>query len=554
MRSDMPRLIVEPFLPHGQPGEPALACWLGSFTMARLGVLVAGLAAVPPMLIAGPWAAPLLPVVLSMVAMAALGLVGVRFGRPRDALAMTGAGALVLAVGPWPDGISLAAAAVAALALGLEWLAAPHALRTAAAAGATLVLAALAVMAAAVLRHGGGIGATPALLLLALPLTTLLLTLASQSRALGAVGPVPERVDSVTASALAAERTAVLVVNRQAEVRQASPAVSRLLDTDPSDLVGRDFLDRILIADRPALLKTVSDIAAGGRPATVNLRIATGARAGRMAGPPDFASLQARIEPAGIADTIAIILSDQPAPVAGTSDGFGSAPELAAFAHDIRSPMNAVLGFSAMLANRVGTPADAATVAEYGAMIHASANAAFAMTQTLVDRLRLDRLESAAAERIDLGEGLRAMMASHASRMQVPRSSRTVTAPRDPLDIDADPVVLRMLLANLVEGLGQVAGTDGSLHARLSCSGQILTLGLTAAPGAGAAYTGPTAHLDLVERLARRLAARLDGTLAWSVTAEGATVRLDLPAAPVVAVLPAATESTASFIPLRKSA
>lgn len=554
MRNDMPRLIVEPFLPHGHSGDPAVGPWLGSFTLARLVMLVVGVAAIPPMLIARDLFAPLMPVVLTMVAVAALGLAGVRFGRPQDALALTGAGMLVLAVGPWPDGLAGVAAMLAACALGAEWLAAPRIVRQAHAASATLVIASAAVLAASGLRSGTGISAGPALLLLVLPLMTMALTLAAQSNALARTRQGIVRPDHMSATALAAARSAVLVVNRQAELKEASPGVNHILETTGQALSGRDFLDRILIADRPALLKAVSDVAAGGTPATLSIRVATGRRGEMQAGPPSFASLHATIEPAGAADVVAIVLDIPPSADAGGSDLFGSEAQLAALAHDIRSPMNAILGFSALLADRDGRQPDGATVAEYGCLIHAAANTSFAMTAAVLDGIRLDTLAPAPVERIDLGEVVAGLTATHANRMRLGHATRTVRVPSEATDVSVDPQLLRMLVANLVDGLGSAAGADGTVEAQVVRTGATVTVTWLATPGAGRPLTASGAHLEIVEGLARRLAVRLDGTFASTIASDGATVRLVLPAAPRPAVRPAPFECVSPLVPLLKRA
>ena len=83
--------------------------------------------------------------------------------------------------------------------------------------------------------------------------------------------------------------------DRNGRVIDASASSTRFVGTEPGRLRGHGLLDRVHVGDRPALLQTISDVAASGKPATVQFRLHLDAAAQRAEGEPRviFAEMRA---------------------------------------------------------------------------------------------------------------------------------------------------------------------------------------------------------------------------------------------------------------------
>ncbi|WP_159590344.1 sensor histidine kinase [Chelativorans xinjiangense] len=156
---------------------------------------------------------------------------------------------------------------------------------------------------------------------------------------------------------------AVLRMQQGGDVVEASPQAEALFAVAPEMLLGTGFFDRIHVADRIAYLQALADLREGADRRVVRMRMRTPAQAGVPAGA-CYRALIADIaaEPDG-SGLVAVVRDDAAtaeleAALASAKDAADSATlakdrYLASVSHELRSPLNAILGFSDVLANEM---------------------------------------------------------------------------------------------------------------------------------------------------------------------------------------------------------
>ena len=556
MRHELSDPLIEPFLPQGQRSDGPEGVWMRAFVQARLAVLALGLVLLPLLLIAPDLAAHVMPVLLAVAASAAAGLTGLRYRRPAEAIALSAGALLILAAGPWQSAMSAAAAMMVLAGLAVDWAAAPRAVRQTPWLIAALAVIGLVFVVDAVLSRPDPASLLPALALLVAPVVTLLLAAEAHADHLQERQSAPEVAAPALASVLAAEQTAVLVMDRGAHVIDQTIAAHRLLGEPVNGLAGREFVDRVLIADRPLFLKALSDAIVDGRPATLGLRVAVGdGPAGRRA-PPDFLAVDVTIAPGPHRETAGVALRAAAADSDTAREREQRDDLCAALSHEVRTPMNAILGFSAILANPATQPDNRETVAEYARMIHASANNAFAVSQALADLVRLENPGFVLApEPVDVLALVSGLMSAHAGRAGRGKASHSFACDDSAVDAWADPQALRMLFSNIIEGVASTGGDNPHLACRLTRTDGRIEFVATGAPvGADSGAQRHEACLGLVEILSRRLARLMGGDLGVSSNAGAVVIRVALPLAEGVTRLPGRAAQPFSPVSLRKSA
>jgi cell cycle sensor histidine kinase DivJ len=531
------------------------AAWRRTFALSRIAalglvfaVLPLALALYPKALLAG------LPAVLAVLASAALGLIGIRFRAPADALALTVLGYVPLALAPWLGGLTAATAGLAMLALGLEWLTAPAEVRRqgwlAGLGGLAMLVIGLAAYASGAATPGAA-GTLAGLALIAMPLAALIATVAAARQLAEVAGAAATRTLHRDSMVVAAADLAAIVLDRSGSVAEVTPAAARLLAGSEGDLAARGLIDRVLIADRPAFLKAVADAAGDGRHSRLTLRLATRSEAGRA---PEFEDFDVMLRPAPGA---AAILCLQPASVgvAARLRPSARADLFATLSHEIRTPMNAILGFSEILASPDLPPREAADVQSYAGLIHSAAGDAFAVTQALVDLLRVESADYAVGiEQVDIRAMAGSILKATAERA-AGRADTRLVAPTLLDPIVTDPRLVRMLLSNLIEGFVQ-AGAAAPLSVDLAARAGGIAMGITGRRTEASARAGHAAYLGVVAALARRIAERLGCEIELVTEGPELSARLVVPAAGTVAPLPvrAPTPVSAFVPPVRKSA
>ncbi|MCA0423472.1 MAG: HAMP domain-containing histidine kinase [Proteobacteria bacterium] len=559
LRIEMTGIALSPHLPAAVradgaaclPDSAEASAWMNAFFRGRIAVLGLAFAVLPLALAVAPeFVNSVLPVVLAAILMATFGLVGQRYGSAPGAMAGSAIGMASLAMAPWLGGLAGATAAIGCVALALEAVAMPVDVRRARLAPLALLLSALLILATGFAAQGAPVPQVQAVLAaLVLPLAPLM-TLALMMRAAQlALATERRSADAQTrreASLAAALDVAVIVLDRTAQVRDFTDAALGLVGGGRGDLVGRGLFDRVLIADRPVLLKAVSEAVLAGCPARFSLHVSD-APPTDATRPPRFQRYHAVVRPGAEGAheaTLRLELAQGEEPATECRAGL-----FASLSHEIRTPMNAILGFSEILANPALQPKTVDEVAEYAGIIHKSALGAFAVTRAVVDLLRVEstdfRLEP---ETVDLAEFSTTIIAGLAEKSDC----RLETAPGN-YSVEADPRCIRMMLTNIVEGFAN-AGLCAPVVLRLNRRGNGATFAITCASEARGGHLGHAAYLGVVEALVRRIA----GLTGWQVSiltsGSALTASLSVPVSGDIAKLHPAPAAGNTTHPLRKIA
>jgi cell cycle sensor histidine kinase DivJ len=170
------------------------------------------------------------------------------------------------------------------------------------------------------------------------------------------------------------------------------------------ELLGRGLFERILVADRPAFLKAVSEGRLGDRISQAEFRL----RVEREAGQADehaapryiWVDMRAHRSRAAEGAVMAILRDVTPmkeahalAQEARQESELANAWRerfLANVSHELRTPLNAIIGFSEMLNNPAMAPKDPARQREYAGIIHQSGQHLLSLVNTILDVSKIE--------------------------------------------------------------------------------------------------------------------------------------------------------------------
>jgi cell cycle sensor histidine kinase DivJ len=170
------------------------------------------------------------------------------------------------------------------------------------------------------------------------------------------------------------------------------------------DLLGRGLFERILVADRPAFLKAVSEGRLGDQISQAEFRL----RVEREAGPEDehatpryiWVDMRAHRSRAAEGAVMAILRDVTPmkeahalAQEARQESELANAWRerfLANVSHELRTPLNAIIGFSEMLNNPELAPKDPVRQREYAGIIHQSGHHLLSLVNTILDVSKIE--------------------------------------------------------------------------------------------------------------------------------------------------------------------
>jgi cell cycle sensor histidine kinase DivJ len=565
MRIESAAALLSPLIPLDQASDTLELDWMRAFTLARVGALAAVIGLTPLALVASPQVfADVLGLFVALVASAAAGLLALRSGGP-FAGAMGGLIALgAVAIGPWPAfGAEAAALAMLATA-GLEAAALPAASRQKRwlLAVGVIMAATLAIFAWGLARYEGSTLWHAGLPLLVLPaLLTLVFSLwFARARLKGEAisSGLSERREETL---LAGAGVAALLVDRGGHVLDCTRSAGELLKCHAGDVAGRGLFDRLPIAERPAYLKTVSDVSAYGGVADLTVRLREGVPL-----PPTegirFSSYRLTIRRVREASGATAAIRLEPAAAPGDADVRSAETEdaelLRVVSHEIRTPMHTILGFADVLAATGAAQQRPDQINDYARIIHRAAREAYAVSNALValmnaraPSVRLD------PQSVDMQEVIVSAARNARQRIRDRSAIIDVETPAGDAAIETDLHAASTLIGALVEGFS--VAFDGRAHVRCSLSraGLDLVVAVTARENAAVVSIhreGQAGSLGVMSELAARLASALGARARLDLAGPEISARIEFPRAWSMPSPAATTNSVSTPFPLRLSA
>ena len=274
-------------------------------------------------------------------------------------------------------------------------------------------------------------------------------------------------------------------------VIEASASAESLVGTDAMRLRGHGLLERVHVTDRPAFLQAISDVAALGKPATVQLRLNVDATARRQDGARlihvEMRAHRIAQGPSGPAGVVAVTRDvtehrrhaeelERARAEAERADEVKSR-FLANVTHELRTPLNAIIGFSEVLAGEGAMVLGPERAREYAGIIGASGQHLLDVVNTLLD---MSRIQSGnfdyAPETVDAA----ALTRSCCDLMKLKADAASVVlvqvAEPGPVEITADSRACRQVLINLISNAVKFTPAGGRVEVSLRRSAAGLDL------------------------------------------------------------------------------
>lgn len=258
----------------------------------------------------------------------------------------------------------------------------------------------------------------------------------------------------------------------------------RMFDLNRRDLIGREFFQRIHVADRPAFLKRVADAFEGASLTTAALRVQIGVTQdpGKRFAEPVFNHFEAHMRRAqsrrenGQADVLVLCalrdansaieadIAVAAAQAAAERANMRNVRVLANVSHELRTPLNAIIGFSEILATHDTAPSEPAKQREYASIISDSGHHLLQIVNSIMD---MSKIESGAMQITPEPFLLQALADQCCDMMQVTADRAGVALARDYADslreIVADKRACRQILINLLSNAVKFTPCGGSV-------------------------------------------------------------------------------------------
>ncbi len=277
-------------------------------------------------------------------------------------------------------------------------------------------------------------------------------------------------------------------------------------DLNRRDLIGREFFQRIHVADRPSFLKAVSDAVDGEAVETAAVRVQIGVASDALSGflAPVFNYFEARLRRAPsngegcAAEAVVCALRDVHATLeadialaaahaAAERAATSNVRLLANVSHELRTPLNAIIGFSQMLATDETAPSEPAKQREYASIISDSGNHLLEIVNSILD---MSKIESGAMEITAESFALPTLADQCCDMMQLQADQSGVRLAREYAEslgeIVADKRGCRQILINLLSNALKFTPRGGTVTLALQLEGNHVVV-TVADDGAGIA-------------------------------------------------------------------
>jgi two-component system, cell cycle sensor histidine kinase DivJ len=379
---------------------------------------------------------------------------------------------------------------------------------------------------------------------------------------------------------------------RNGAVQFISPAAEPMLGTPTARLLGHGLFDRVHVADRPAYLTALSDVASGGNARSVEFRLRRDLqRAGKLNGQVDFIWVEMRCRPlepssqaaaSSEAEVVAVMrdvtdrkIQEQALDLARNAAEQADAAKtrfLATMSHELRTPLNAIIGFSEMIVREEALKLDAARRAEYAQLIHDSGQHLLSVVNGILD---MSKMESGNFEISPEPFAPRAAVVNCCNLLALKAREHGIDlvtdAPRDLPAVTGDPRAFKQIVLNLVSNAIKFTERGGKVMVSAAVEGSRLVLrvadnGLGIAPDdlkrigdpffqAGKTYQRRHEGTGLGLSIVKSLVGLHSGEMTvQSRIGEGTTVTVALPLAFVKPEMPQQSSNIATLAPVLRAA
>jgi len=273
---------------------------------------------------------------------------------------------------------------------------------------------------------------------------------------------------------------------RDGAVEFISPAAEGLFGVATSELVAHGLFDRVHVADRPAYLTALSDVARGGQSRDVEFRIRRDivrAIGDDRLGGSEFIWIEMRCRPLETtpdgttrpdADVVAVMrdVTDrknqeyalEAARAAAERADASKSRFLATMSHELRTPLNAIIGFSEMIVHEDTMQIDAARRKEYAQLINDSGLHLLAVVNGILD---MSKMESGTFEIAPEPFAPQPALINCCNLLALKARDNGIdlvtVAPDDLPSIVADPRAFKQIVLNLVSNAIKFTERGGSV-------------------------------------------------------------------------------------------
>jgi cell cycle sensor histidine kinase DivJ len=273
-------------------------------------------------------------------------------------------------------------------------------------------------------------------------------------------------------------------------VLYASPSAQQLFGAEARDLLGQGLYDRVHESDRRAYAVALAD-AAAGKPTVVEFRARRGPARGRLL---QYVWVEMRCRPlaptmdaAGEREVIALTrdISERKAQQRTVEDvgrelaetGEHNARLLATLSHELRSPLNAIIGFSQVMADELHMPRDDGRWRSYARLINESGTHMMSVVDAMLDASKAEGLKvSIVLESFDPGPAIRSCCDLLALEIRRAGLELVLRLAPDLPSIVADLRAFRQILINLVSNAIKYTDRGGRIVVSARAEGAALCI------------------------------------------------------------------------------
>jgi two-component system, cell cycle sensor histidine kinase DivJ len=374
-------------------------------------------------------------------------------------------------------------------------------------------------------------------------------------------------------------------------VQFISRAAEPMLGTPIAGLLDYGLFDRVHVADRPAYLTALSDVANGGEARSVEFRVRRDLpRTSHPNGLVDFIWVEMRcrsLEPglngaaSSEAEVVAVMrditdrkIQQQALELARSAAEQADASKtrfLATISHELRTPLNAIIGFSEMIVREDTLMLDAARRREYAQLINDSGQHLLSVVNGILD---MSKMESGNFEIAPEPFAPRAAVISCCNLLALKARENGIDlvtdAPKDLPFITGDPRAFKQIVLNLVSNAIKFTERGGKVTVSATGEGARLVLRITdtgvgIAPDdlkrlgdpffqAGKTYQRRHEGIGLGLSIVKSLVGLHSGEMSvHSRLGEGTIVTVALPLAFIKPVTPQASNNIATLPPVSRA-